>query len=62
MKNLVEMPKSKFLRVRCKKCKYEQVIFNKCTIEVKCLKCDEPLANPTGGECHIKGRVLGVLS
>ena len=62
MKNLVEMPESKFLRVACKKCKYEQIIFNKCAIEVKCLNCNELIAEPTGGECFVKAKVLGTLS
>lgn len=55
---LVRIPESKFARVICKKCKQEQIIFNKVATVVKCLKCGEELANPTGGEAHIKGKVL----
>ena len=61
MKNLVEMPESKFVRVACKKCKYEQVIFSKCAMEVRCLSCNELLAEATGGECFIKAKILGTL-
>lgn len=62
MKTVVQMPKSKFALVICKKCKNEQVIFNKASTVVKCLKCGEVLAEPTGGEAIIKGKILQVLS
>jgi small subunit ribosomal protein S27e len=57
-RNLVTLPKSKFVRVVCKKCKNEQVIFSKVANVVKCLKCGEILAEPTGGEARIRGKVL----
>ncbi len=53
--------KSKFIKVRCTKCKNEQVIFGKCTTRVDCLVCNEPLAVPTGGKSNIKAQVLEVL-
>jgi small subunit ribosomal protein S27e len=46
----------------CKKCRKDQVIYNKATTVVKCLSCGEVLAEPMGGECFIKGKVLEVLS
>ena len=60
--NLVTMPESRFLRVMCKKCKNDQVIYNKAATVVKCLKCGEELALPTGGEALINGKILEVLS
>ena len=45
---------SKFLKVKCKKCKNEQVIFEKSAGVVKCLVCGEVLAEPTGGKAKIK--------
>ena len=56
------MPKSKFLRVACRKCKNEQVIFNKASTLVKCLKCNAELVVPSGGEAEIKGKILQTLS
>jgi small subunit ribosomal protein S27e len=44
---------SKFLRVKCGKCKNEQVIFEKAASVVKCLVCGEVLANPTGGRALV---------
>ena len=55
-------PKSRFIRVRCPKCKNEQVIFGSAKSHVKCLVCDTELAVPTGGKAKIKGKILEVLS
>jgi small subunit ribosomal protein S27e len=53
--------KSKFIKVRCEKCKNEQVIFNKAATSVKCLVCGEVLAEPKGSLAKLKARVLEVL-
>lgn len=58
VRNLVTLPKSKFVRVTCRKCKNEQIIFSKIATVVKCLKCGEVLAEPSGGQAIIKGKVL----
>lgn len=54
-------PTSKFIKVRCGKCKNEQVIFGKAASEVKCLVCGEVLAKSTGGKSDVQARVLEVL-
>ena len=54
-------PKSKFIKVRCKKCKNEQVIFGKASTKVKSLKCGGRLAKPKGGKASIKAKVKEVL-
>ncbi len=54
-------PRSKFFVVKCKKCKNEQIVFNRPSSEVKCLVCGEVLAEPTGGEADIKGEILKEL-
>ena len=56
-----ENPTSKFVKVRCAKCKNEQVIFGKASTTVKCLVCGEVLSTPTGGKSNITARVLEVL-
>lgn len=53
---------SKFIRVRCEKCKNEQVIFGKPSTPIKCLVCGELLANPSGGKVKINAKILEVLS
>ena len=54
-------PISKFIRVRCPKCKNEQIIFGKVSTIVECLVCSKPLAEPTGGKSKIKSKILEVL-
>lgn len=54
--------KSKFVKVRCPKCKNEQIIFGKATSEVKCLICSSILAEPSGGKAKIKAKVIEVLN
>ncbi|MDP6293820.1 MAG: 30S ribosomal protein S27e [Candidatus Woesearchaeota archaeon] len=52
---------NKFVKVRCEKCKNEQILFERASTEVSCLVCNEALATPTGGKTEIKGRVLEML-
>ena len=54
-------PKSHFIKVRCKKCGNEQIIFEKASTIVKCLVCGEVLARPTGGRAEILGEVLEIV-
>ena len=57
----IKEPKSKFIKVRCPKCKNEQIIFGKSSSTVKCLVCGKVLAEPVGGKSRIKSRILEVL-
>ena len=52
---------SKFIKIRCPKCKNEQIMFGKSSMQVKCLVCGKILAEPTGGKSKVKARVLEVL-
>ncbi|HIH37355.1 30S ribosomal protein S27e [Candidatus Woesearchaeota archaeon] len=54
-------PTSKFIKIRCPKCKNEQVTFGKSASQVKCLVCGKLLSKPTGGKSKIKARILEVL-
>jgi len=45
---------SKFFKVKCEKCKNEQVIFSKPATIVKCLVCNTVLVEPTGGKANMK--------
>ncbi len=60
MKKITET-KSKFIKIRCPKCKNEQIMFGKSSTQVKCLVCGKILAEPTGGKSKVKARVLEVL-
>ena len=52
---------SKFIKIRCSKCKNEQIVFGKASTQVKCLVCGKILVEPKGGKAIIKDRVLEVL-
>ncbi|MCK4521185.1 MAG: 30S ribosomal protein S27e [Nanoarchaeota archaeon] len=56
-----EEPSSKFIKIRCPKCKNEQIMFGKASSIIKCLVCGKVLAEPTGGKSKVKARVLEVL-
>ena len=55
-------PLGKFIKVRCSKCKNEQIIFGKTSTSVKCLVCGKELCEPTGGTSRVKARILEVLN
>jgi len=61
MKKVFREPTSKFIKMRCPKCKNEQIMFGKTSSTVKCLVCDKPLAESTGGKSKVKARILEVL-
>lgn len=50
---------SKFVKVKCEKCKNEQMVFMRAASKVKCLVCGEVLAEPTGGKARLNVKVLG---
>ena len=52
---------SKFVKIRCPKCKNEQIIFGKVSSVVDCLVCGKNVAEPSGGKSKIKSRGLEVL-
>jgi small subunit ribosomal protein S27e len=52
---------SKYLKVRCPKCKNEQIIFGNSTSKVECLVCNKQLTKPRGGKATVKARVLEVI-
>jgi small subunit ribosomal protein S27e len=52
---------SKFIKIRCTKCKNEQIVFGKPSVKVRCLVCNKVLIEPTGGKGKIRSRILEVL-
>jgi len=53
--------KSRFLRVKCKDCGNEQIIFNKPSTLIRCLVCNKILAEPTGGKANINAEILDIV-
>jgi small subunit ribosomal protein S27e len=58
---MAEKIESKFVRIKCAKCKSSQVIFGKASTKIKCTECDTVLALPSGGKAKIRARVEEVL-
>ncbi len=61
MRNRMRESDSKFIKIRCPKCKNEQILYGKASTIVLCLVCGKELAEPTGGRTRVKARVLEVL-
>jgi small subunit ribosomal protein S27e len=61
MRNFLKETASKFIKIRCPKCKNEQIMFGKTASRVRCLVCDKPLADSTGGKAKVRARILEVL-
>lgn len=53
---------SKFVRVKCSKCKNSQIIFGKASSKVYCTECEGLLALHSGGNAKIRARVEEVLN
>ncbi|MFH0949365.1 MAG: 30S ribosomal protein S27e [Candidatus Aenigmatarchaeota archaeon] len=52
------MSNGTFLKVKCRGCKNEQIIFSKASTTVNCLVCGAELASPSGGKAVIKTKIL----
>ncbi len=57
----MKKPSSRFIRLKCIKCKNEQVVFGKPSSKIKCLVCGKILMEPTGGKGLVKSKILEVL-
>ena len=53
-RDVVQQPKSRFLKVKCLDCENEQIIFGHATTDVTCLKCGKTLAKPSGGKAKLE--------
>ena len=58
IKMVSRQPRSKFIRVRCKDCSNEQVIFNKAITKISCNICGSTLTEPAGGKAKILAEIL----
>ena len=49
------MATSNFLRVQCRDCGNEQIIFQRATTVINCGVCGSVLARPAGGKAQLTG-------
>jgi len=59
--NKLKESNSKFIKIRCAKCKNEQIMFGKSSSNITCLVCGKSLGEPSGGKTKVKARILEVL-
>lgn len=52
---------TKFVRVKCKDCEGEQIVFSKAATRVACNVCGATLAEPRGGHANLLGEVTAEL-
>ncbi len=57
-----KIEKSNFVRIKCPKCKNEQIVYSKATTQVKCLICNQILAEPKGGKAKIEASIIESLT
>ena len=50
----------RFLRIKCK-CGAEQTVFDRTSTKISCNSCNEPIAEPTGGEAVFFGKIIKEL-
>jgi len=54
----VPEPVSTYIRVKCKDCGAETLIYSHATTEIKCKICGSLLAKPTGGKVKILAEII----
>ena len=52
---------TKFVKVKCKDCENEQIVFSKAATKVSCNVCNAALAEPQGGHAKLLGEVTAEL-
>jgi small subunit ribosomal protein S27e len=62
--DLIQKPKSSFLKVKCQECEHEMMIFDHAKTKIECQgnKCSAIIAEPLGGKAHINGTIIEKLS
>lgn len=52
---------TKFLKVKCKDCENEQIVFSKASTRVTCNVCNAALVEPRGGTATMLGEITAEL-
>jgi small subunit ribosomal protein S27e len=57
----IPKPRTRFLKVKCSGCGNEQIIFSNASKSVKCLACDNVLAESAGGKVRLRAKIVKEL-
>ena len=52
-------PNSKFLKVSCKECTEENIVYSYASTIVTCKSCGNVISTPTGAKARITGKISG---
>ncbi|HVM46050.1 MAG TPA: 30S ribosomal protein S27e [Candidatus Thermoplasmatota archaeon] len=52
---------TKFVKVKCKDCEGEQIVFSRAATRVACNVCGATLAEPQGGVAKFNGEIVAEL-
>ena len=52
---------TKFVKVKCKDCEGEQIVFSKAATRVACNVCGATLAEPQGGTARFNGEIVAEM-
>ena len=53
--------KSAFLKITCPKCNIDMIVYGKCSLNIKCSKCNYLLTRTSGGKAKIRAPIKEVL-
>jgi len=56
---LIPEPNSKFLKVNCKECEKENIVYSHATTSVTCKSCGNVISESTGSKARIIGKISG---
>lgn len=55
----IPTPNSKFLKINCKECGEQQIVFSHVTTDVTCNSCGNAIAKPMGSKAKFFGKYSG---
>ena len=56
---LIPEPSSKFLKINCKECEKENIVYSHASTSVTCKSCGNVIAKSTGSKAQILGKISG---
>jgi len=56
---IIPEPNSKFLKMNCKECDTENVVFSHASTPITCKSCGNVIVKPAGSKAKIIGKVSG---
>lgn len=57
----IPKPLTRFLKVKCSGCGNEQIVFSNASSAIRCLGCNNILAESSGGKVKLRAKVVKEL-